>query len=520
MKKVEDKVNFRLNYLFWRIAYFLIVDKKYRIITMSRNHQELWLENFSEKSAPLIRLLRYDLDWGNWVKRDVELTSYNAEKIRKSYGKRNLSVTNVYVSQYPPVDDYEEFLNKPFVFPKTKKTDVHSYLIDESNWERRTENLLSLVDKSQDIWNLKEEYEDTEVQVLKEFVLTNAGKQVEKERSLFKNGKPFFTYFFIVVQLIIFAFLEMNGGSQNPETLIKYGAKYNPLIIEGEWWRFITPMFLHIGFVHLLMNTLALYFLGSAVERIFGRGRFLFIYLFSGIVGTLASFVFTSNLSAGASGAIFGCFGALLYFGATHPSTFFRTMGMNVIAVIILNLILGFTIPGIDNAGHIGGLIGGFLATGIVHFPRKKKWLSQILYMLLSAAVVSASLFAGFGGFGRSLNPETVNGLAQQRIEEHDFEEASTLLFEVIEDGKPNAQTYFLLSYVEIKQGEINVAENHLQKAIELEPDFHEAHYNLALVLGDKADLKTAFVHAKKALELKPDEKSYQQLVDRLEEQI
>nr|WP_239587469.1 rhomboid family intramembrane serine protease [Bacillus pakistanensis] len=509
-----------MNYLFWRIAYALVVEKKYRIITLSSNHQELWLENFSEKKAPLIRLLRYDLDWGNWVKRDIELTSLNAEKIRKSFGKRNLSVTNVYVSQYPPVDDYEHFFREPYVFPNTKRTDVHSYLIDESNGQSRTEGFLSLIDDTKGMWSLKEEYSDTEVQVLKEMVLTNASKQVEKERSLFKNGKPFFTNFFIVVQLIIFGLLEMNGGSQNPETLIKYGAKYNPLILDGEWWRFITPIFLHIGFLHLLMNTLALYFLGSAVERIYGRGRFLFIYLFSGITGTLGSFVFTSNLSAGASGAIFGCFGALLYFGATHPGTFFRTMGMNVIAVIILNLILGFTIPGIDNAGHIGGLIGGFLATGIVHFPKKKKWLSQILYMFLSAAIVSASLFVGFGGFGRSLNSETINGLAQQRIEDQDFEEAASMLSEVVKDGEPNAQTYFLLSYVEIKQGDINNAETHLRKAIEIEPEFHEAHYNLALVLGDKADLKTALTHAKKALELNPKEKSYQQLVDRLEEQL
>lgn len=117
----------------------------------------------------------------------------------------------------------------------------------------------------------------------------------------------------------------------------------------------MTPIVLHIGLLHLLMNTLALFYLGSAVERVYGNIRFLFIYLAAGFGGTLASFIFSPTLSAGASGAIFGCFGALLYFGLIYPSLFFRTMGFNILVVLGINLAFGFTIPGIDNAGHIGG---------------------------------------------------------------------------------------------------------------------------------------------------------------------
>ena len=110
--------------------------------------------------------------------------------------------------------------------------------------------------------------------------------------------------------------MEMFGSSRNPYLLILFGAKYNPLILEGEWWRLITPMFLHIGLIHLVMNSFALYYLGTAVERIYGRYRFLFIYLFAGFAGTLASFLFSpDSISAGASGGIFGLFGALLFFG-------------------------------------------------------------------------------------------------------------------------------------------------------------------------------------------------------------
>nr|WP_267917672.1 rhomboid family intramembrane serine protease [Lederbergia citrisecunda] len=190
--------------------------------------------------------------------------------------------------------------------------------------------------------------------------------------------------------------MEASGGTTNTETLIKYGAKYNPLILNGEWWRFVTPMFIHIGFIHLAMNTLALYYLGTAVEKMFGHSRFVFIYLFSGFMGTLASFVFSPSLSAGASGAIFGCFGALLYLGFSYPQIFFRTMGMDVITVIIINLIFGFTTTGIDNAGHIGGLIGGFLATGSVHFPRKQKHKNQLVFLLSAIMIVGGLFYTGY----------------------------------------------------------------------------------------------------------------------------
>src|SRR5690606_2824550 len=133
--------------------------------------------------------------------------------------------------------------------------------------------------------------------------------------------------------------------------------KFNPLILEGEWWRFITPIFIHIGFLHLMMNTLALFYISGIVERIFGSIRFFIIYILAGISGTVASFIFNTHISAGASGAIFGCFGALLYFGYRHPNLFFRTMGVNVFFILGLNLAFGFTVSGVDNAGHIGGLI-------------------------------------------------------------------------------------------------------------------------------------------------------------------
>src|SRR5699024_5481851 len=135
--------------------------------------------------------------------------------------------------------------------------------------------------------------------------ITNAlYQQRNKVKNILSFGRPFLTYILVLVNLFMFLYVEINGGS-TLENLVKFGAKYNPAIIDGQWWRIISSMFLHVGFIHFLMNMIALYYLGIAVERIYGSWRFFIIYLSAGIGGGLASFAFTINVAAGASGAIF-----------------------------------------------------------------------------------------------------------------------------------------------------------------------------------------------------------------------
>lgn len=168
----------------------------------------------------------------------------------------------------------------------------------------------------------------------------------------------------LVLNFLIFVAMEVAGGSTSSCVLLRFGAKFNYLIAEGQWWRLLTPVFLHIGVVHLLFNEYALWIFGREVERLFGSLRFLVIYILAGLFGSLASFAFSPALSAGASGAIFGIIGALAAFFLRNRARFGemgRRQLSGLIAVIGLNLFLGFTIAGIDNFGHIGGLVGGFL---------------------------------------------------------------------------------------------------------------------------------------------------------------
>src|SRR3954466_13548525 len=321
------------------------------------------------KEAQVIRILVHNLDWSNWMQRDLQITLANGESVRKQLKKRFINVINIYVTPYPPVDDYLFRIEKPLLHPNGEKTKLTSVISDLQNGVKDIEEVIG--GSIPIAW--KDEYDENDVEGEKQAALAAANKKIKSEKALFENGKPFYTYIFIAIQVIIFLLMETAGGSTESSVLIEFGAKVNSLILDGDWWRLLTPIFLHIGLLHLVMNTLALYYLGITVERIFGNSRFLFIYLFAGVSGSLASLLFSLNLSAGASGAIFGCFGALLYFGTAFPKLFFRTMGLNILIVIGINLVFGFSIPGIDNAGHIGGLLGGFLAAAVVHFPKKKK---------------------------------------------------------------------------------------------------------------------------------------------------
>jgi rhomboid protease GluP len=511
-KKVVDVVNFKYHYLFWKIALFLIENKQFRIMNLSSGHDEIWLENTALKEPDVVRLRLKDLDWGSWIQRDILYTSKNAESIRRKRRKRSINVKNLYITTFPPVDGGGEFFDKPFKTENEKST-VDSYLIDETSGTEKLINDPLFWDGD---WELPPEVLEANVELVKGNALRAASMQIQKERQLFEKGKPFFTYFFIAVQLVMFVLLELNGGSKDPQTLIEFGAKYNPLIIEGEWWRLVTPIFLHIGMLHLLMNTLALYYLGTAVEKIYGRSRFVFVYMVSGIAGSFASYLFTANLSAGASGAIFGCFGALLYFGVMYPKIFFRTMGTNIIAVILLNLAFGFTVPGIDNAGHLGGLAGGFLAAGIVSVPGVFRPIRQLLVLTVTALLVGIVYVNDQHAAPSDWDINTVNGVAQEKISEEEWAEAEKLLNEVVKKGTPNSETYFYLSYVDIKLGNTKAAKANLMSAIEKRNDFHEAHYNLALLLTDEGKREEALTHAEAAYSLNPKEDKYKTLVKEL----
>ena len=173
----------------------------------------------------------------------------------------------------------------------------------------------------------------------------------------------------LIANIAVFAMMVLSGVSlmtPNSADLIRWGARLNPLIEGGQWWRLLTPMFIHIGLPHLLFNMWALRNLGDFVERLFGTRRFLALYLATGLVGNISSFFFFPTvLAAGASGAIFGVLGALVGFIVRRrhaiPPPMLAHLRNSSLSFIALNLAFGFMVSGIDNSAHLGGLISGML---------------------------------------------------------------------------------------------------------------------------------------------------------------
>ncbi|WP_428909112.1 rhomboid family intramembrane serine protease [Niallia sp. Krafla_26] len=506
-------MSFREEFLFWRLAHLLISENGYRLLQISKSQKEIWLENTNSKEPQVVRILLHPLDWSTWMQRDIGLTLVNSERVRKQLRKRSLHVFNIYVTPYPPVDDYEFRIHKPAVHPK-KKAKVTSIICDAQNGVQNLANLFSTPLSL----HVKDEYEESEVEWEKNSTLLAIKEKVKSEKAIFNNAKPVFTYLFMVIQILVFILMEFAGGSTQSAVLIEFGAKVNALILQGDWWRLFTPIFIHIGILHLLMNTLALYYLGMTVERIYGNFRFLFIYVAAGFFGALASLLFSPSISAGASGAIFGCFGALLYFGTIYPTLFKRTMGFNIFIVIAINLIFGFSVSGIDNAGHIGGLIGGYLAAAIVHFPKSKKVLYQGTSLILSLMLIGIAFHYSQNNPGKLIDEQSALILGQTYIQNDEFDEAYTILNKYNEYNSKTVNTLFLLSFSEIKTGRVEEAKNHLHEVIQLEPNFHEAYYNLSLLYYSEEDFLKAKEYASKAVEKQPSNNDYQSLLEEIKE--
>lgn len=176
---------------------------------------------------------------------------------------------------------------------------------------------------------------------------------------------PRVTYVLLGAIGVAFLAQTLLGGSTETMTLIRMGAQVNTLVAQGDAWRLFTAMFLHIGLAHVAFNAWALFSVGRDVEGFYGSVRFLVIYLLTGLAGNVAYYVFgRDGLSAGASGAVFGVIGAEVGYFIVHRDLFGsvgRQRLSNLAILIGINLIFGFSVPGINNLAHLGGLLSGIL---------------------------------------------------------------------------------------------------------------------------------------------------------------
>lgn len=201
----------------------------------------------------------------------------------------------------------------------------------------------------------------------------------------------------IAICILVFLWMTIIGGSTNSGVLVFAGAKYTPLILQGQWWRLLTAGFVHIGIQHLIINMITLYFIGMYVEELFGHFKMLVIYLVSVFVGNLASMLFQpiQNISAGASTGLFGLFGAFIMLGVTNRNNpMIQQLAKQFLILVVVNIGFDLLMPGVDLAGHLGGLVGGFLGAGacgstkISKMGLIKRFLSGTILIVLIAIML------------------------------------------------------------------------------------------------------------------------------------
>lgn len=176
----------------------------------------------------------------------------------------------------------------------------------------------------------------------------------------------------VIVNIVVFIVLAVLGNVENAYFMVEHGACFTPYVLDGEYYRLVTSMFLHFGIEHLFYNMLVLIFLGDTLEKIGGKIRYLVIYMLGGIAGNIVSVYFETRtddyaVSAGASGAIFAVIGALVCVVILNRGKLEDYSGRRLLLMAGLSVVEGLTSKGVDNWAHIGGLVTGFLLALLFH---------------------------------------------------------------------------------------------------------------------------------------------------------
>ena len=351
-----------------KLVHYFVTEEDYKPIVVNGLQNEIWLENMNND----IKIIRLNI---NYIHNNEQLNNdlRKVDAIRKNIKKKTytfkMKVLNILVDCGDSVtlsntDDIESVEVKRISDIKKNKF-VNEYFPDlKDKINSKKSNVV-------DMFKMTEELNDKTI------------KEDRKISKLFKNGIPIMTYVLIFINVLVFI-LMLSPGIYND--FINLFANYYVNVKSGEVYRLVTSMFLHGNSIHLFFNMYALYVIGPEIERYYGPFKFLIIYLLSGVIGSLFSAVLITSPSIGASGAIFGLFGALLYFGFNYRATLDGYLKGQIIPLILINLLVGLIVPGIDIAAHIGGLIGGLLISlmvGIKGFNKKNHTLHGLLMSII-----------------------------------------------------------------------------------------------------------------------------------------
>lgn len=337
-----------------KLIHYFITEKGYNPIILHGAKDEIWLEN-NQEDYQIVRIVT------NYIhnKEQLDFDIFRAKSIIKKIGRKTFSFKMNTLSIFVNLGDNVD------IFKATYKNVDIAYLkdFDDINkYQFIKESFPNIVETE----STKEKGLELFMKITEEINEKNT-KEAKKAEDVFKKKTPYITYGLIAINILVFLFTILKSSSVmdiDPNVLSEYGGltKYYGYEDISFFTKLVTSMFLHAGLIHIALNMYSLYIIGPQLESFYGKTKYLLIYFISGIIGNLFTLLFINehSVAIGASGAIFGLLGALLYFGYHYRIYLSEVMKNQIIPLIVINIGIGFVF-GLNNVAHLGGLFGGYI---------------------------------------------------------------------------------------------------------------------------------------------------------------
>ena len=373
-----------------RLLHYFIIEQNYNPVVLHGAKDEIWLEK-SDGDYKIIRIVSNYIHNNEQLNFDIYRTKQIIKKIKNKMFLFKVPSLSIFVNLGENVE--VDKLN-------TGNIDIANLnkFEDIKNYDFITKNFPNILEVEKD----SKEGIELFVKLTNDINKKNK-EENDKAQEIFSKKVPVITYILLGINILLFLitafdcknFFEISTGS-----IYKYGGLVNTDYLNGilDYSRVITSGFLHAGIIHLVFNMYALYVIGPQLESFFGKVKYLIIYLGSIIFGNLLSLLFIQGnyISCGASGAIFGLLGALLYFGYHYRVYLSDVIKSQIIPLIVINLLIGMFIAGINIIAHVGGLIGGFLVAKAVGVKYKSTLSDKVNGILMCIAFMAFLIYMIF----------------------------------------------------------------------------------------------------------------------------
>lgn len=369
------------NVIVMKLLHYFITEKNYNPIILQGVENEIWLENLNE-DYKVIRIVSGYIHNDEQFDFDKFKTKRILKKIRKKTLSLKMNVLSIFLNLGDNVTEDLSANPDALCIKVTEEEDIDKNEVLTKVFPDLTKKL-SFTEKGMELF----------MKITNDIEKHNQD-DAKKVENVFKMKKPIITYSLVIINILMYIIPILFGVY---ETILDKYSIYGPAVRAGQYYRLITGTFIHANIFHLFFNCYALAILGSQLESFLGKPKYLAVYLFSAVIGSLFSVTFAGNYySIGASGAIFGLMGSLVYFGYHYRVYLGNVIKSQIIPLILMNLGIGFLVPGIDNSAHIGGLLGGALITVALGVKNKSSNFEKINGIVVTILFLAFVIYMAF----------------------------------------------------------------------------------------------------------------------------